>query len=571
MVKRQRKRSKFAANVIGLNVLPWFFLVAIVLIFLRVYVPVGIPDTHDGQIHLARFGNFKRAFREGQIPPRWGPNLMNGYGYPVFNFNYPLANIIALPFSFLPISYELIFKLIVVGSLLMTLYQLNRFLKLLKIDSPMIRAVALSSFVLNPYMINLIYFRGGIGEMLAISLISWLLVIFEKIRRGQFELNDESKQLELGMLVALFVLSHNVLAYFGILVLGFYLIGSQFPWRAYLKMIKPALISFGFSAWFWLPAILEKKYTVLDESPISNMFQDQFPTLSQILFAPIQFGYSHQSPVDSLSLSIGIITITVLFLGISDWLINFISKTKHKKSKNTYLVILIILILLLTFFQLPISIPIWKFVPMGKFIQFPWRLSAFIAIFVVPLIGFLMTKFGKIGRGLIILVTIWQVIVLFRIKQPGVVSHSTTYHETFPESTSTMHENKARTFVMEIFDEWEPRPTILGNGTAQVIKWNGTRRQYQLQLHEESLIIEQTMNFPGWQTIVNDIEVEYLDDSFIQGRVAYRLPAGSYMVQTRFTQDTPSRKIGNGLFIVTLFYAIYQRVKIWYAKNFSTS
>lgn len=553
------------------KIIPWLILGVIFLILFRVYLLPGIPDSHDGQIHLARFGNFKRAFREGQFPPRWGPNLLNGYGYPVFNFNYPLANLIALPLSFLPISYELIFKLIVVGSFLLTLIQLNRFLKIIGIDKPLARVAALSAFLLNPYMINLIYYRGGIGEILAIGLIVWLLVVFEKIRNGQFRLNSPLRQLELGTLVSLFVLSHNVLAYFGVLVLAAYLIWTRMSFRWYLRMVKPALIAFGWSAWFWIPALVEKKFTVLDDSSISNMFQDQFPTLSQLLLAPIQFGYSHEAPVDGLSQSIGVITILAIILSISHWLVSNLSSSHKHAAKSTHFTVWLGLILILVLLQLPFSLPVWQVVPMGKFIQFPWRLSAFIAIFSVPLVGLLMKKLDKMGRLAVWLVIIWQALALWRVDQPGMVVKSNFYHETFPESTSTMHENKAQTFELYKYDEWEPRPTIHGDGLAEVIFWNGTRRSYHLQIKEKALIIEQTMKFPGWQTRANNTPVEYVDSELIKGRIAYILPAGSYLIETSFTQNTPARKVGNTLFVVTFIYACYQLLKRQYDKSISRS
>ena len=66
--------------------------------FLRQLWLPGFPYTHDGENHLARIANYAVALRQGQFPPRWAPSFWAGYGYPVFNFNYPLLNIAAVPF-----------------------------------------------------------------------------------------------------------------------------------------------------------------------------------------------------------------------------------------------------------------------------------------------------------------------------------------------------------------------------------------------------------------------------------------------------------------------------------------
>jgi hypothetical protein len=60
------------------------------------------------------------------------------------------------------------------------------------------------------------------------------------------------------------------------------------------------------------------------------------------------------------------------------------------------------------------------------------------------------------------------------------------------------------------------------------------------------------MNFPGWETEVNGVLVEYVDDESIQGRLAYVLPEGKYQVQSRFKQKTWSRLVGNSLFVITV-------------------
>ena len=57
----------------------------------------GLPFTHDGQLHLTRMAQYYLSIKEGQIPPRLAGQLNNSYGYPVFNFNYPLPDILAYP------------------------------------------------------------------------------------------------------------------------------------------------------------------------------------------------------------------------------------------------------------------------------------------------------------------------------------------------------------------------------------------------------------------------------------------------------------------------------------------
>src|SRR5215211_2648487 len=43
----------------------------------------------DGEYHLLRVYVFERAFLDGQLLPRWTPDLFVGFGYPIFNFYAP--------------------------------------------------------------------------------------------------------------------------------------------------------------------------------------------------------------------------------------------------------------------------------------------------------------------------------------------------------------------------------------------------------------------------------------------------------------------------------------------------
>ena len=51
----------------------------------------GYFSSHDGIGHIIRLSEFDIALHDGNFPPRISKNLMWGYGYYFFNFNYPLV------------------------------------------------------------------------------------------------------------------------------------------------------------------------------------------------------------------------------------------------------------------------------------------------------------------------------------------------------------------------------------------------------------------------------------------------------------------------------------------------
>src|SRR3972149_7418364 len=50
----------------------------------------GYFETHDGDWIIIRFSAFHQTLAASQIPVRFVDRLNNNYGYPVFNFLYPL-------------------------------------------------------------------------------------------------------------------------------------------------------------------------------------------------------------------------------------------------------------------------------------------------------------------------------------------------------------------------------------------------------------------------------------------------------------------------------------------------
>ncbi|MBI2911208.1 MAG: hypothetical protein HYY05_03635, partial [Chloroflexi bacterium] len=52
--------------------------------------PAGLPATDDGVNHIFRTWQFHQVLSQGVLYPRWAPDFVFGYGYPLFNFYAPL-------------------------------------------------------------------------------------------------------------------------------------------------------------------------------------------------------------------------------------------------------------------------------------------------------------------------------------------------------------------------------------------------------------------------------------------------------------------------------------------------
>jgi hypothetical protein len=547
----------------------------------HIYFHSGFPYTHDGENHLARFASYKQAIREGQFPPRFAPNLFSRYGYPVFNYNYPLANILSLPFSFVHINYEVTFKILAMFAVMFGIWGTWEWLKALGIEKKG-RVVAVCLYVLSPYLFSTVLFRGNIGEIFALSLLPWVLWSVDQVKSFDWKWRDGLISI---ILWSAFLLSHNVTVIFTLPILILYVLLRKLwlgqGWKRILLISGMGIL---LTLWFWLPAVAEKSFTVVDEANVNSQVLQHFPTLTQLFFSPLQFGFSEKGPADGLSFGLGFTQLILLFLGtilsvkyfFQKWILKSKNEVHHQR-QYFLLIGLVIVNWLLIIFQLGLTAPVWSlFLFVSKYIQFPWRLAIFFSVLILPLAAMVFIELPKKLQMLILGLLIWQAIGAYRAKPVDYFHRDIQDYDYFTQSTSTNNENRAKTFNYTFAGDWQPTAQLeAGEGKIEVIKWLGSTRTYKLHLVSDATIIEPTMNFPGWQTEVRNestpekgtTQIKYIDSSTIGGRIAYQLPAGDYLVKSVFTQWTWARIIGNsisllsGLVLIGSFILMIRRKK----------
>ena len=536
--------------------LPVLLCFLLALVSCRVYLQTGVPITHDGENHLARFANYKVALREGQILPRFAPNLFHRYGYPVFNYNYPLPNLLSVPFSIIKTPYQLTFKVIVTAATTLILFGVWQWLRLLGFR-PWARVLAVTSIAVSPYLLQTVIYRGSIGEVLALAGMAWWLVWVEKVRRagsvttektrsfpgGWIQFVFSTQTLWGGVLLGIFFLSHNVLVLFGTPLLV--LVAAWRLWttkHSLLKVLGAILIGLGLSVWFWIPALAEQSEVVVSGSSLASQYLQQFPTFHQLLVGSLQFGYSYTGAVDSLSFALGWGQ-WVAVACVAGWSLAALwGQQRARKAIDQVVIIFFLVSLGLILLQLSVTTPAWQAVPLARFIQFPWRLGA---------------KGVRWQGALLSLALCLQLVLGLRMTPIGYLHKQPIEYELFEQSTTTSNENLPRSFTFQNFADWQPTAVIeAGEGSISVHTWKGSRRTYSVSAETPVVVVEPTMYFPGWETTVtsgNSFRLApYMNNEEIGGRIAYQLDPGTYEVRTEFTQFTPPRIIGNTISTFTL-------------------
>jgi uncharacterized membrane protein len=538
------------------KILPLTMIIGITLFLYRNLFGSGIPATHDGPMHLVRMINYYLALKQGQLPPRIGPHLANHFGYPVFNYNYPLGSAVATPFIVANFDYDAVYQLVVALFLIIGALGWNYLIRSHGFSRLQV-LLGVVLFLTSPYLVQLIFARGNIGEIAAfclIPLVLWRIKIFA-------EQKTYSQGFLLGIIGGIYMLSHNIFVWQSSIFLVAYVLYSARK-NAFIsaKWLVPLAIGLGSSAFFWMPALGEKAYVILDDSPISLEYKNHFLYLPQLLSGKFGYGYSRLGPVDGLSFNFTIVGLLGLFVAAYQLL----------RTRRTPLLLLTIGTVISAFFSLSASSFIWEMIPLGPFIQFPWRMLWISQVFLIGLWVY-VSKISKL-RPLVIAALI-MVSVAISLPHAKPQYRDIRSNETWflsGETTSTLNENLPKQF--NLMEAYSLADTVLKDtyiwtsdtaATPTMRYWNGTSREYEIVMSAAGSVVEKTAFFPGWEVSANGKKVEVNNkDPWGVGLVHYQLEPGSYVIQSGFTQNTPWRMTGNTISLLSVLTAVWFYIRL---------
>ncbi|HLA44998.1 MAG TPA: DUF6541 family protein, partial [Aggregatilineales bacterium] len=180
----------------------------------------GLPQGYDVLYHVYRVAEMDRSWQAGVYMPRWASSFYFGYGYPVFHYyassTYYLTSIlIALTGISAMNALRIVIALSLTGSGGgMYLFTRERYGKTGAILAALV-------YVYSPYIIYTEpYSRGDYPELLAFSLIPWILWCFERLTiPTESSLQRVSNVILASSSLALLIITHNLMAivFFGML------------------------------------------------------------------------------------------------------------------------------------------------------------------------------------------------------------------------------------------------------------------------------------------------------------------------------------------------------------------
>ncbi len=257
-------RTRWRASLyqrLGRGLPGWVLVLLLTLPALHPLLRAELPRGGDTGLHLYRLVELDHCLRQGLLFPRWMPDLVYGYGYPLFNFYAPLSTYLTETLHLLGLALVPALR---VGFILCLLGSgLAMYLFAREVFGERAGLIAAVAYVYAPYLLYNHYVRGSLSDALAFV---WFPLVFWAFRR--LALKGEERYIVLGAVTyAALVLTHNVSSLAATPVLLLYLLAlgmwrrRAFPWRAVLAAL---LLGLALSAFFWLPALAEKQFTRIE-------------------------------------------------------------------------------------------------------------------------------------------------------------------------------------------------------------------------------------------------------------------------------------------------------------------
>lgn len=478
--------------------------------FIIIFTTPLLPHTSDGGVQLPRMAAYFKALTDGHFPVRWAGDLNYGYGLPLFNFIYQFPFLITSLLIFLGFGLVSSFKIALAASFVFSGIFMYLFVRQWLGDEKKAMIVTLF-YQFAPFRLVEILVRGALGGIFAYTFFP--LVLYGIVTKS-FAVT--------AIATALLVLSHNSLSliFFGVsVVFSLYFARDK----------KFALLSLGYglllSAFFWLPALFEHKYTYGD------LFMKD---LYKMYFFPFQ-NFFIPNLTDAANLRIGEISVQLGLFHTIAMILTIIGLIKNKLDKKIRSILIFGLVLtgVAMFFMLPVSGLLWEKISFLRQFQFPWRFLA-VTTFSTALMSLAWKKIP-----VIILVLMVASTLVYWYPRQGFDRVNEADFWNFPLNT---------TYFGETDVIWSAGPAksypasrvefIEGMGIISDFQKKTQIHTFTVEASAPARLVDHTQYFPGWRVYVDNQKtpIEFQNQLY-RGEITFAVPEGAHNIRVIFEES----------------------------------
>jgi len=539
---------------------------ALVAFWLPVLGPLIQPGmmtrSSDGVLHFLRAFQLDTLVRQGMLWPRWSPGMVFGYGYPLFNF-YPILSLYPglilhrLGLSLLQ-SWNLSLALSVLASGL-TMYLWAR--QVLGRRGAFVAAIA---YMLSPYQLYDVYWRGNITESLTLPLlpvVMWAALRVAQERRWRYVLAG-------ALAYAAVLLMHAPASLMLTLVLLTYLLALMWNIQerraVVFQLASLLMLGVGLAVFFLVPAYAEKGQVQLARAVSADWadFRVHFLSLGELVGLTQPGDFTLVDPAPPRSLGWAAAGLAVVGILATWW-----SRVRIGGTHKQHVVWAGLILMGAVGMTLAISEPIWSRTPLLSwilpFVQYPSRFLGVGSLMAALLAGVGMatveTRVESETRrsvvmgmcAVILAVGAWpwaQARLRPMRENPDQAFYVAVERNTGFIGTTTFGEYLPSAVQEFPTDSPLVEPMLAGQSVvrwdapgARILEARDTGLSAELVLESDApvQVVYRAFYFPGWQARLDGQSVG-LSVSPPLGLMALNVPAGHHALAVRFG-STPLR------------------------------
>ncbi len=550
----------------------WLAFVALALPLMLPFLQPGLPATADAEIHLHRLVSAAVNIENGYIWPRWTPYLHGDYGYPIHNFYAPGIHIIGgLIYLVTNLDPVIILKLMQFAFTLA--YPAGAYLLVRRYGGRAGGLVSAAAYLYVPFRFHELWLQTNLSQFGAMALLPWLLWAVDRCR----EQPSLRRMSLIGVLLAGIVLIHHPTAFlfapFAALYAAVLNAGTARSTRQWV--IGTAWAAGGFvvglalSAVFWLPALLELRYTQISQQQTGLLsFAGNFVMPEDLLAGAGLIDRSARDLPLLLRLGLphwtltGVAAVAVIWMALR----RRTSRDYPAGMRRLVLIALVnaVLLALCAFMMTPYSERVWRVLPVANLVVYPWRLLGVTAVLTMMSAALIPSLFPSRWRtwaagGLVLVFTFSSVPLLYApldFDQPSaptvVGAHEyegktgnvglTSGNEYLPQWAQQRPlgllggERPAR--------EWRVAIEVLPlDASAQPVDCGRGRSCFVVESPGSGRMVLHQMYFPGWSVLVNGLPAE-TDPEGERGLLSLVVPAGGSRVEVWYGGTTAQQAAG---------------------------
>ena len=443
-------------------------LASTLLALLPLLLQSGWPNNHEDLNWIPRILTIAQAFAHGDLFPIWDADAIHGTGHATPLLYHKLFNVVAAVGYLLSGSEKsaallaiALFSLVGIAGLYAALRTLGW--------RPLAALLPALAFPHMNYAVTDYLVRGAFAEYAALALIPWIIWWCIDL------LTHQRFRLIIAPLLFLTLLAHTVMAYYavGLLLITFvvhWMHRSAAWWRELLRPTLAVLLFFALSAPLIGLILLFSHYFFMDFYLI-YLPTEHFRYPLEYLF---DIGHRWGDPPERFTIQLDLAYTLLLLTALLGY--RYLRSAAFTPTQQRLATALGGGLLLYGLLQLPIAAPFYLHLPGAAYLQFPWRLVAFLSLLTLLLAALLLRTLPRRPATLLLALAALLVIAVNVTRPAPSQWFPLDSPEQIAQQQHTPHEYLPRPPVSEPLRPSDPHlhNTLkeMGSALSQRVTWN---------------------------------------------------------------------------------------------------